>query len=78
MVPSILDLPGEFSETILETDTIEVHGIGETGLPSVMPAVGNAVSRAIGARLTSIPLTPEKVLRAMLEGRPGRGLSERL
>jgi CO/xanthine dehydrogenase Mo-binding subunit len=65
MVPSIHDLPAEFGETVLETDTLEVHGIGETGLPSVMPAVGNAVSRAIGTRITSIPLTPEKVLRAL-------------
>jgi CO/xanthine dehydrogenase Mo-binding subunit len=65
MVPSILDLPEQFDETVLEIDTLEVHGIGETSLPSVMPAVGNAVSRAIGKSMTSIPLTPEKVLRAM-------------
>ncbi|MEX2547978.1 MAG: xanthine dehydrogenase family protein molybdopterin-binding subunit [Chloroflexota bacterium] len=65
MVPSMLDLPAEFGETILETDTNEVHGIGETGLPAVMPAVGNAVSRAIGKRIPTLPLTPEKVLRAI-------------
>jgi CO/xanthine dehydrogenase Mo-binding subunit len=64
MVPSILDLPADFGETVLETDTLEVHGIGETGLPSVMPAVGNAVARAIGARVRDLPLTPEKVLKA--------------
>ncbi len=69
MVPSIHDLPAEFGETVLETDTNEVHGIGETGLPSVMPAVGNAIARAIGARVHSIPLTPEKVLKAMANGR---------
>jgi CO/xanthine dehydrogenase Mo-binding subunit len=69
MVPSILDLPPQFDETVLETDTTEVHGIGETSLPSVMPAVGNAVSRAIGVSLPNLPLTPEKVLRAM-QGRP--------
>jgi CO/xanthine dehydrogenase Mo-binding subunit len=65
MVPSIHDLPPVFGETVLETDTTEVHGIGETSLPSVMPAVGNAVSRAVGKRIASIPLTPEKVLRAL-------------
>ena len=65
MVPSIHDLPPVFGETVLETDTTEVHGIGETSLPSVMPAVGNAVARAIGKRITSIPLTAEKVLRAV-------------
>ncbi|MEO6349485.1 MAG: molybdopterin cofactor-binding domain-containing protein, partial [Candidatus Limnocylindrales bacterium] len=69
MVPSIHDLPAVFGETILETETTEVHGIGETGLPAVMPAVGNAVARAIGARITTLPLTPEKVLRALNNGR---------
>jgi CO/xanthine dehydrogenase Mo-binding subunit len=65
MVPSMHDLPPVFGETVLETDTTEVHGIGETSLPTVMPAVGNAVSRAVGKRIPSIPLTPEKVLRAL-------------
>jgi CO/xanthine dehydrogenase Mo-binding subunit len=65
MIPSILDVPPGFSETILESDTKEVHGLGETGLPTVAPAVGNAVARAIGVRLYDIPLTPERVLRAV-------------
>jgi CO/xanthine dehydrogenase Mo-binding subunit len=64
MIPSFLDVP-TIAETILESDTTEVHGLGETGLPTVSPAVGNAVSRAIGVRLHQIPLTPERVLRAI-------------
>jgi CO/xanthine dehydrogenase Mo-binding subunit len=64
-IPSFLDLPAGLDETILETPgTIEAHGIGETGLPAVPPAVANAVARAIGARIADLPLTPEKVLRA--------------
>jgi CO/xanthine dehydrogenase Mo-binding subunit len=65
LIPSFLDVPAQLTETILESDTLEVHGIGETGLPTVMPAVGNAVARAIGVRITDLPLTPEKVLRAI-------------
>lgn len=65
MIPSFLDVPSGLSETILESDTKEVHGLGETGLPTVAPAVGNAVARAIGVRLHDIPLTPERVLRAV-------------
>jgi CO/xanthine dehydrogenase Mo-binding subunit len=65
MIPSFLDVPAQLSETILESDTLEVHGIGETGLPTVAPAVGNAVARAIGVRIADLPLTPEKVLRAV-------------
>jgi CO/xanthine dehydrogenase Mo-binding subunit len=59
------DVPASLTETILESDTLEVHGIGETGLPTVAPAVGNAVARAIGVRIADLPLTPEKVLRAI-------------
>jgi CO/xanthine dehydrogenase Mo-binding subunit len=33
----------------------------------VRPAIGNAISRAIGARLFDLPLTPEKILRALKE-----------
>ncbi len=66
MIPSFLDVPPEMSETILETvGTIDVHGIGETALPTVSPAVANAVSRAIGVRIVDLPLTPERVLRAI-------------
>jgi CO/xanthine dehydrogenase Mo-binding subunit len=72
-IPSFLDVPGELSETILETPgTIDVHGLGETGLPAVMPAVANAVSAAIGVRIFDLPITPERVLRALRE-RDGSG-----
>ena len=30
-----------------------------------MPAVGNAVFRATGVRITDLPITPEKVLRGL-------------
>jgi CO/xanthine dehydrogenase Mo-binding subunit len=66
LVPSFLDVPVGLDETILETPgTIEAHGIGETGLPAVPPAVANAVARAVGARVRDLPLTPEKVLRSL-------------
>jgi CO/xanthine dehydrogenase Mo-binding subunit len=66
VIPSFLDAPTEFEETILETPgTLNVHGLGETALPTVAPAVGNAVARALGVRITELPLTPERVLRAL-------------
>lgn len=68
MIPSFLDVPPELTQTILETPgTIDVHGIGETGLPTIAPAVANAVSRALGVRVVDLPLTPERVLRAIRE-----------
>jgi CO/xanthine dehydrogenase Mo-binding subunit len=70
MIPSFQDVPTRLSVTVLEEDTDVVHGIGETALPSIAPAVGNAVARALGVRLRQLPLTPERVLRAVHEGNP--------
>ncbi|HYY89359.1 MAG TPA: xanthine dehydrogenase family protein molybdopterin-binding subunit [Chloroflexota bacterium] len=66
MVPSMRDLPSALSVSVLEhLEANEIHGIGETSLPPVMPAIGNAVYRATGVRITDLPITPEKVLRAL-------------
>ena len=69
MIPSFQDLPDRFTLNIVEQPgSGEIHGIGETSVPPVMPAIANAVSRAIGVRITDLPLTPEKV-RAALSAR---------
>ena len=66
MIASIKDMPAHLDLTILEhPQPTEIHGIGETSLPPVMPAIGNAVYRATGVRITDLPITPEKVLRGL-------------
>ena len=45
-----------------------VKGVGEAGIVPPLGAVGNAVSRAIGKRLTQLPLSPPRVFAAMAEG----------
>jgi CO/xanthine dehydrogenase Mo-binding subunit len=68
MIPSLLDMPGRLTVHIMETpDATEVHGIGETATPPIRPAIGNAVSRAVGLRMRDLPITPERVLRALHE-----------
>ena len=42
-----------------------VKGVGESGLVTVAPAIANAVYNAVGIRIKSIPITPEKVLQAL-------------
>ncbi|HWP28453.1 MAG TPA: xanthine dehydrogenase family protein molybdopterin-binding subunit [Chloroflexota bacterium] len=66
MIPSLQDFPRAFSTTLAESAApdAEVHGLGETGLPAVPPAIGNAVRDATGVRVASIPLLPERVLAA--------------
>lgn len=69
MVPSFRDVPAEIGSVLLEHDEPggEVHGIAETSLPPVMPAIANAVHDATGVRITDLPLTAEKVLRGLKE-----------
>ena len=40
-------------------------GIGESGTFGVSPAVANAIDDAVGVRITSLPITPEKVFQAI-------------
>ncbi len=48
------------------------RGIGEAANNTSAAAIANAVSRAIGVRVTSLPILPEKVLSALRTGRwPG-------
>ncbi|MBW2078188.1 MAG: xanthine dehydrogenase family protein molybdopterin-binding subunit [Deltaproteobacteria bacterium] len=42
-------------------------GIGEPGLVPTAPAIANAIYDAIGVKITSLPITPEKVLAALKE-----------
>ena len=68
MIASFEDLPRDLNVSVLEyLPADEIHGIGETGLPPVMPAIGNAIARATGVRIVDLPITPEKILRGLRE-----------
>ena len=45
-----------------------VRGVGETPIVPPLAAVANAVSRAIGHRMTDLPLSPPRLLKAISEG----------
>lgn len=63
-----LDLPGVLEVSLLEDpDSDVIHGLGETALPPVAPAIGNAVAAAIGVQLRRQPMTAERVLQAWEE-----------
>jgi CO/xanthine dehydrogenase Mo-binding subunit len=65
-IPSFEDIPKTVNPHALEqAGSEDLHGIGETLLPPVMAAIGNAVYNAVGVRIHDLPLTAEKVLREL-------------
>jgi len=71
MIPSILDIPERLSSSAVESDDADVHGVGEMTVPCLAPAIGNAVFRATGVRIRNLPMTPERVLRALEDAQSG-------
>ena len=72
-VPSFEDVPSEFHTILVENGDgpgpYGVRGMGEGGLLSIAPSVCNAFERATGVRIRDLPLTPERVWRALKESR---------
>jgi CO/xanthine dehydrogenase Mo-binding subunit/aerobic-type carbon monoxide dehydrogenase small subunit (CoxS/CutS family) len=68
-VPGVYDLPEELVTILFENGNgpgpYGAKGMGESGLLTVPSAVGNALFAAAGIRLTELPMTPEKVWRAL-------------
>jgi isoquinoline 1-oxidoreductase beta subunit len=54
----------EINVRVISTDN-QPGGMGEVGLPPIAPAIGNAVFVLTGARLRSLPMSPERVLAAL-------------
>lgn len=68
-VPLARDLPEDFRSITQEQGhgpgPFGTKGMGEAGLLPVASAIANAVEDAVGVRITSLPITPEKVLAAL-------------
>jgi len=60
---------------IVETDEKDgpfgAKGIGEPGLVPTAPAIANAIYDAVGVRIKDLPITPEKILKALKEKEKG-------
>jgi CO/xanthine dehydrogenase Mo-binding subunit len=72
-VPGFGDVPREFDTLLVENEDgpgpFGVRGMGEGGLLSIAPAVTNAFERATGVRIRDLPLTPERVWRALRDSK---------
>jgi CO/xanthine dehydrogenase Mo-binding subunit len=63
-IPAAADLPTRMTHDLIERDGAEVHGLGETALPPVPAAIGNALG-SLGLHVTELPITAEAVLEAV-------------
>jgi len=63
----LVDMDSIILQRPLESGPCGAKGVGEMTANSPIAAIVNAVSNAIGVRITSVPITPEKVLRALDE-----------
>jgi CO/xanthine dehydrogenase Mo-binding subunit len=68
-IPTFADVPEEFHTVLVENGDgpgpFGVRGMAEGGILSVAPSVCNAIDRATGVRIKDLPLTPERVWRAL-------------
>jgi 4-hydroxybenzoyl-CoA reductase subunit alpha len=70
-----LDMPEIVTELVEEPDPRGPFGAKEVGqgpLLPIMPAVANAVYDAVGVRIDEVPITPEKIMKALAEKKVGR------
>ena len=71
-MPTCLDLP--MIETVVVEEAnpghpLGVRGVGEVSIVPPPAAVANAIYRAVGVRMTETPMSPPKLLKAMLKQR---------
>jgi 4-hydroxybenzoyl-CoA reductase subunit alpha len=73
-----LDMPEVVTELVENPDPNGPFGAKEVGqgpLLPIMPAVANAVYDAVGVRIDEVPITPDKILKALADkaaGKPAR------
>jgi 4-hydroxybenzoyl-CoA reductase subunit alpha len=77
-IPTILETP-EIEAIIVEGPDAEgpfgAKEAGEGPLSPIIPAIANAVYDAIGVRIDSTPITPEKIMKALAKAKQSHALA---
>ncbi len=72
-VPTFAELPDQLETILIENEDgpgpFGAKGLGEGGIVAAAPAVANAIFRATGVRIKDLPLTPERVWRAIRQSK---------
>ncbi len=70
IIPTALDMP-EVKKIIVEdpevTGPYGAKGVGEPVMVAAAPAILNAIYNAVGVRMREIPVTPDRLLEALME-----------
>jgi CO/xanthine dehydrogenase Mo-binding subunit len=69
-IPSMRDMPPlkhAFADSYEPTGPFGAKGLGELGMDPTAAVISNAVFDAVGVRIKTLPITPEKVLHALKE-----------
>jgi CO/xanthine dehydrogenase Mo-binding subunit len=68
-IPGLHDLPAQmesiYVEHVQSNGPFGAKGVGESSMFCISPAVANAIDDAVGVRITTLPLNPEAVYRAI-------------
>jgi CO/xanthine dehydrogenase Mo-binding subunit len=74
LLPTSMDVP-EVQTIVLESGDgvgpFGAKGVGEPSVNSIAPAIANAIYDAVGVRILNLPITPEKIVRALKEKEAG-------
>ncbi len=71
-IPTSLDikkLTTEFAESYEESGPFGAKSVGEIGIDTPPAALANAIYNAVGVRIQKLPITPEKILKGILENK---------
>ena len=63
----IRKLTTEFADSYEPTGPFGAKSVGEIGIDTPPAVICNAVYNAVGVRINTLPITPEKILKAMKE-----------
>jgi len=69
-IPSMRDMPlleHAFADSYEPTGPFGAKGLGELGMDPTAAVISNAIFDAVGVRIKTLPITPEKVLKALRE-----------
>ncbi len=69
-IPSMRDMPPlthGFAQSYEPTGPFGAKGLGELGMDPTAAVINNAIFDAVGVRIKKLPITPEKVLKALQE-----------